>query len=164
MSHHASHSAKEVYLQPGQYHVGDSSCRIRTLLGSCVSITIWHPKFKIGAMSHFLLPTRSLDGPHEPDARYGDEAMWLMLRELAGMGVQQTQCEGKIFGGGNMFPQHKGLDSLNVGQKNGLTARALLANCGIPVVSESLFGVGHRNIVFDVMTGHVWSRQIKPDI
>jgi chemotaxis protein CheD len=33
---------------------------------------------------------------------------------------------------------------------------------GIPIISESLFGVGHRQIIFDVGTGHVWSRQVKP--
>jgi chemotaxis protein CheD len=113
-------------------------------------------------MSHFLLPTRGTGRCLEPDGRYGDEALWLMLRELAERGVQQTQCEAKIFGGGNMFPLHSDDDQINVGKKNGITARLLLTACGIPIVSESLFGIGHRNIVFDISTGHVWSRQIKP--
>lgn len=34
---------------------------------------------------------------------------------------------------------------------------------GIEVVSESLFGEGHRQIAFDVGTGHVWSRQVRPN-
>jgi chemotaxis protein CheD len=30
------------------------------------------------------------------------------------------------------------------------------------VVSQCLYGVGHRQVIFDVATGHVWSRQLKP--
>lgn len=157
--HTGHHHPVEIFLQPGEYFVGDARHRVRTLLGSCVSITIWHPRMQIGAMSHFLLPTRGKTRPVEPDARYGDEALWLMLRELAELGVPQTQCQAKIFGGGDMFPQHSREDQINVGKKNGITARLLLTACGIPIISESLFGVGHRNIVFDISTGHVWSRQ-----
>jgi len=156
---HGGHHPMEIFLQPGEYFIGDARHRVRTLLGSCVSITIWHPHLRIGAMSHFLLPTRGRSRPVKPDARYGDEALWLMLRELAERGVPQTQCQAKIFGGGDMFPQHSRDDQINVGKKNGITARLLLTACGIPIVSESLFGVGHRNIVFDISTGHVWSRQ-----
>ncbi|MBS1209111.1 MAG: chemotaxis protein CheD [Proteobacteria bacterium] len=152
----------EVFLQPGEFYVGDATHRIRTLLGSCVSITIWHPRLRVGAMSHFLLPTRGRTKASPPDGRYGDEALWLMLQALAMRGVRQTECQAKIFGGGNMFPHHAPLDQTNVGTKNGLTARLLLTACGIPVVSESLFGVGHRNIIFDISNGHVWSRQINP--
>lgn len=153
------HRGTEVFLQPGQYFVGDERYRVRTLLGSCVSITIWHPVMKMGAMSHFLLPSRGRGLHREPDARYGDEALWLMLSELAELGVSQTQCQAKIFGGGDMFPQHSREDQLNVGKKNGITARLLLTACGIPIISESLFGIGHRNIIFDISNGHVWSRQ-----
>lgn len=163
-SGHVNANAKEVYLQPGEYFIGAAGQRIRTLLGSCVSITIWHPQMKIGAMSHFLLPTRGRSRPVQPDGRYGDEALWLMLRELAERGVAQTQCQAKIFGGGDMFPQHSRTDQMNVGKKNGITARLLLTACGIPIVSESLFGIGHRNIIFDINTGHVWSRQVEPGI
>jgi len=152
----------EVFLQPGEFYVGDATHRIRTLLGSCVSITIWHPRMRVGAMSHFLLPSRGNSRPSPPDGRYGDEALWLMLRALAVRGVPQTQCQAKIFGGGNMFPHHSPQDMTNVGTKNGVTARLLLTACGIPVVSESLFGIGHRNIVFDINSGHVWSRQSEP--
>ena len=37
-----------------------------------------------------------------------------------------------------------------------------MLSCGIPIVSESLFGVGYRRIIFDIDTGDVWSRQVEP--
>jgi len=49
-----------------------------------------------------------------------------------------------------------------VGRRNGDAARELLLAHGIELVSESLFGDGHRQIVFDVATGDVWARQMAP--
>lgn len=154
--------AIDIFLQPGEFFVGDADYRIRTLLGSCVSITLWHPARRIGAMSHFLLARRPARRDEGADGRYGEEAMWLMLRELKLAGVAPTECQGKIFGGGDMFPGQAHPAGIKVGKKNGETARDLLRSHGIPIVSESLFGVGHRQIIFDVSSGNVWSRQIKP--
>lgn len=153
-----------IFLQPGEYFVGDASHQIRTMLGSCVSMTLWHPLQRIGAMSHFLLPTCGLaDSAARPlDARYGDEALALMLAKLAQTGVLPSQCQGKIFGGGNMFPKHSQGGTVHIGRRNGEAARALLQAQGIPIVSESLFGMGHRYVLFDVGTGDVWAHQVPP--
>ena len=158
----------DIFLQPGELFVGDRTFQIRTILGSCVSITLWHPQARIGGMSHFLLPTRGHVVPEdELDGRYGDEALHLMIRDLRAAGVNPTQCEAKIFGGGNMFPgnEHargKQAQGLSVGKRNGEAARALLHQHDITVLTESLFGIGHRQIVFDVSRGDVWARQVRP--
>lgn len=159
MSHKPS---MEIFLQPGEFFVGDANYRIRTLLGSCVSITLWHAARRIGAMSHFLLATRGSSRAGEPDGRYGDEALWLCERDLKSLGVRPEECVAKIFGGGDMFSHQTNSTVMNVGQKNGEAARRLLRSHGIPIVSESLFGAGHRQVIFDVFTGNVWSRQVKP--
>lgn len=152
----------EIFLQPGEYFTGDARYRIRTLLGSCVSITLWHPRLRVGAMSHFLLARRRSRQAGKLDGRYGDEAVLLMLDELKQAGVKPSECEGKIFGGGDMFPGQRREETMHVGRRNGETARELLHDHGIAIVSESLFGVGHRQIIFDIGTGHVWSRQVPP--
>jgi chemotaxis protein CheD len=155
----------DVNLQPGEYFVGGPGHRVRTLLGSCVSVTLWHPPTQVGAMSHFVLWSRGNAQPlAAADARYGDEAMQLMARGLAGRGVVAAQCEAKILGGGNMFPEQT-LSmgrAPTVGERNGHSARELLAELGIRVVSENLFGIGHRQIVFDIHTGAVWVRHVEP--
>jgi len=152
----------DIFLQPGEYYVGDADHRIRTLLGSCVSVTLWHPAKRVGAMSHFLLAERGGGPTLVIDGRYGEEAIWLMLRELARAKVDPTHCQAKIFGGGDMFQRHGGNDAPNIGKKNGEAARSLLHAHGIPIVSESLYGAGHRKVIFDVASGDVWVRQVKP--
>jgi chemotaxis protein CheD len=162
----AAAAGADVFLKPGEWFVGDASHRIRTVLGSCISTALWCPALRIGAMSHCLLPTRGRAGVGTArglalrtlDARYGDEALQLMLHELARRGVRPAQCRAKVFGGGNMFPAHEG----GVGRRNGEAALGLLRARGIELVSESLFGDGHRQIVFDVGSGDVWARQLAP--
>ena len=53
----------------------------RTLLGSCVSISLWHPRRKIGGMCHYMLPSRGGCEASAPDGRYADEVIALMLQE-----------------------------------------------------------------------------------
>ncbi len=161
--------AIEIFLEPGEYFVGDNSFVVRTLLGSCVSITLWHPQLKFGAMCHFLLSTRPQatgvvpdrrKRGQELDGRYADEVLLLMIQQLRAEGVPIEQCHGKIFGGANMFPQRRQDDQLLIGKKNGETARLLLRSHGIPIVSEDLYGDGHREIIFNVNNGDVWMRQV----
>lgn len=150
----------EVWLQPGEFAVAQAPCQIRTLLGSCVSVTLWHPRLKIGAMSHFLLWSRSR-GDRRPDARYGADAMAMMSSQLGQAHAPASECQAKIFGGGRMFPQHdRPGGEGGIGQQNGLAARGMLQEMNVQVVSESLFGVGRRSIVFDVANGDVWVRQV----
>jgi chemotaxis protein CheD len=154
----------DIFLQPGEFFVADADYQVRTMLGSCVSITLWHPIKRVGAMSHFLLPTRGASSREDAalDARYGDEALDLMLGELKKQGIAGQQCQGKIFGGGNMFPNQFRSGAMNVGERNGEAALALLRRHNVPILSESLFGIGHRQIVFDVSNGDVWCHQITP--
>ena len=154
---------RDHFLQPGEWYVGDAGDQIRTVLGSCVSVSLWHPALRIGGMVHYLLPTRGgVPAGEALDGRYGDEALRLMFDALQVRGVPVIECQAKIFGGGNMFPDHVRAGASHVGQRNGEAARSLLQQYGISVLSESLYGVGHRQIIFDVSTGDVWANQIKP--
>jgi len=158
----------DIFLMPGDYFVGDERYRVRTLLGSCVSITLWHPGLRVGAMSHFLLPgdRASRKGAaaakhHDKPGMYGADAMDLLLAGLGALGVAPAQCQGKIFGGGAMFPRSAKVR--DIGLQNGDFARELLQRHGIMVVSESLFGEGHRQLIFTIRSGEVLSRQVPPE-
>lgn len=165
----SSNSATEIYLAPGQYFAGGAAYQVRTLLGSCVAITLWHPYLRFGAMSHFMLssrPPRVTDSDSgfsdtQLDGKYADEVMILMIQELRDSNIPITECQAKIFGGSNMFPDRNISEQSDIGLKNGLAARQLLASHRIPVVSENLFGFSHREIIFNLASGDVWVRQAK---
>lgn len=151
----------DIFLMPGDYFVGDERYRVRTLLGSCVSVTLWHPAMRIGAMSHFLLPGNGRRKAHDKPGIYGADAMKLLLEGLAQHGVPLIQCQGKIFGGAAMFPRNAKVR--DIGMQNGDYARSTLQQHGIHVVSESLFGEGHRQLIFTIRSGEVLSRQVPPE-
>ena len=154
----------DIFLMPGDYFVGDERYRVRTLLGSCVSITLWHPGLRIGAMSHFLLPgdgRRRTDRPDDKPGMYGVDAMRLLTEGMERHGVTLVQCQAKIFGGGAMFPRNDKVR--DIGMQNGDYARSMLQRQGIHVVSESLFGEGHRQLIFTIRSGEVLSRQVPPE-
>jgi len=146
----------EPVLNPGDFYFGGGHTRIRTLLGSCVSITLWHPHRHIGGMCHYMLPTRGSRPRQELDGRYGEEAMLMFDQEMARAGTRANEYQAKIFGGGNMFPGQQNRTGFEVGQRNIQIAHHLLAERHIPIVAEHLGGDGHRKLVFDLWSGDAW--------
>jgi CheY-like chemotaxis protein/chemotaxis receptor (MCP) glutamine deamidase CheD len=146
---------------PGDVFVGDAQYRVRTLLGSCVSITLWHP---VAHRRHVALPAaRPRPAPPAIDkpGMYGADAMQLLVDGLAQHGVPLMQCQGKIFGGGAMFPRNSKVR--DIGMQNGDLRARCCANTAYTLVSESLFGEGHRQLIFTIRSGEVLSRQVPPE-
>jgi chemotaxis protein CheD len=42
----------------GRFRFGEGLPRITTVLGSCVSIILWHPQLIHGGMCHYMPPSR----------------------------------------------------------------------------------------------------------
>lgn len=149
----------DIFLQPGDLYFGDHNMRIRTVLGSCVSLTFWHPTLLVGGMCHYMLPSRSHERRDASalalDGRYADEAIEMLTKEINAVGAPHREYQVKLFGGGNMFPDRSNPVS-HVGIKNVDTARKLVTQHGFNCVAEHLGGDGHRNVIFDVWSGHVW--------
>jgi len=152
----------DIFLLPGDYFVGDAQHRVRTVVGSCVAVTLWHPRHQVGAMAHFLLPGyQRRRGSSGVSATYGTDAVPLLVAGLQRLKVPVRECQAKVFGGGAMFGEL--MKQSDVGRQNGDCAQALLRAQGITVVSESLYGEGHRQLIFNLGNGEVLCRQVAPD-
>jgi|WetSurMetagenome_2_1015567.scaffolds.fasta_scaffold00358_16 chemotaxis protein CheD len=149
----------EIFLQPGDLYFGGCDTRIRTVLGSCVSLTFWHPALLVGGMCHYMLPNRVQErcdaNMQALDGRYADEAIEMLIKEINAVGLPRNEFQVKLFGGGNMFPDRSNPIS-NIGIRNVEIARHLVAMHGFNCVAEHLGGDGHRNVIFDIWSGHVW--------
>ena len=146
----------EIFLNPGEHHFGDHETRIRTLLGSCIAVTMWHPVWRLGGMCHFLVPDRGGKLIDDLDGRYGLEAVLLLTRAAVAAGVDPSECRFKVFGGGNMFPGMPAKARRDVGARNIGFVESMLGALGHAIDSHHVGGEGHRNVVFDVWTGDVW--------
>ncbi|WP_312375504.1 chemotaxis protein CheD [Stutzerimonas nitrititolerans] len=152
----------EVFLPPGELYFGDRYTRIRTLLGSCVSLVLWHPNKHLGGMSHFMLPTRRRGKATETlDGRYGDEALELLLDEIRRSRTRPQDYSLRLFGGGNMFPG-VGHGDGHIGAQNIRAAKRLILAHGLQCQAEHVGGVGHRNLIFDVWSGRVAIKHSPP--
>jgi len=148
-----------IFLKPGDFYFGGANVRIRTLLGSCVALTMWHPRQRIGGMSHSLLPSRAWRHPGQvQDGRYLDEALSLFDVATRRHGTSLVEYHIKMFGGSEMFPGSAADSSMRVGQRNVDEARRLLERCGLRTVAEHVGGSGERSIIFELATGRTWFR------
>lgn len=154
----------EVFLQPGEWYFDAAGVRLRTVLGSCIAVTLWHRPRRIGGMCHYMLPSRArVRDVADLDGRYGDEALLLLEREAARFGTRLAEYEVKLFGGASMFGGLQAAGASvpafgSVPERNVEQARQLVARHGLKVRAESLGGLAHRQVVFDIESGDVWLR------
>jgi chemotaxis protein CheD len=100
-------------LNPGEWYVGAKYSCIYTVLGSCVSLTAWHPILKFGGMCHCVLPSPS-DGGRGKKASAGHYASTVLelMKNALMVHAPMNSYELGVFGGSNI------LSHFNVGKRN----------------------------------------------
>jgi len=153
-----SDTRTEIFLHPGEWKFAGQDYIISTLLGSCVSIVMWHPHLRQGGMCHYLLAQRN-ESSDTLSGRYGDEAMLLLLRAALACGRPLKEFQVKLLGGATVLSHREGERSSNdVATRNIEMARQLARQLGLNVQAEDLGGTSPRMVVFDVQSGDVWVR------
>lgn len=147
-----------VRVQAGEFVATDRDLALVTVLGSCVAACIRDRDSGIGGMNHFMLPRSGGDcGPASATARYGVNAMELLINELIRLGERRANLEAKVFGGGNILP---GITRVNVGEMNATFVRDFLREESIPLLAQDLQGTVSRKVEFLPASGHARVRDI----
>lgn len=153
----------DIFLNPGDIYFGGKNIRLRTLLGSCVSIVLWSPSKKVGGMCHYLLPeTQDIKFAESMSTRYGINAFHYFFNEMKKMRLQPRDFIAKLFGGSTMFLKEEEslLDSESsakqIGKKNIDYATKILQENEIKILSEDTGGTLSRKIYFTIWDGEVW--------
>ena len=149
------HDIKVVVIGPGDYYFGHGRTRISTLLGSCVSITLWHPRKRIGGMCHYMLTERQRPPGSTPDARFASEAFELLLYHIDIAGTHPSEYQAKLFGGSNMFTDEAGR-RMDIGPRNIEFGQRFLTGNSIALIAQHIGGSGRRKLHFDLWSGDVW--------
>jgi len=149
------------FIHPSEFHFCQSPGQIQTILGSCIAITLWHPRRKIGGMCHFILPGRSgrnknTSASRKLDGRYAEDAIMLFDKEASRHQTRLSEYQAKIFGGSNMLVSPKRADKEMVGLRNIEAALKHLYEKNIPLLFAHVGETGSRRIKFDVNNGDVW--------
>lgn len=141
-----------IFLNPGDIFLGCGKVQLATVLGSCVSITLWHPVSKIGGMCHYVLP-RTQRESESTDVRYAEDAVSWLVESIEMQGMKASEFEARMYGGGEMFCP--GNDQFSIGKKNIAAGYQLLQRYGFKLVGEHIAGAGHRTLLFDLSSGEV---------
>lgn len=86
-------------------------------LGSCICISVYDPKVRVGGLLHFMLPDSSLDAnkAKESPGMFADTGIPLLFKSCYTYGAEKKRMVVKVAGGASI------LDDTNyfrIGQKN----------------------------------------------
>jgi chemotaxis protein CheD len=97
-----------IHLKAGEIYIAENPTLVATVLGSCISVTMFNNRFKIGAICHGALPVYDKYKYGEP-FKYVDFSISYMVSRLSNYGIKTSEIEVKLFGGADMFSFTKGL-------------------------------------------------------
>jgi len=148
---------------PGEWYFGQNTI-VRTLLGSCVAMTLWHPQLHVGGMCHYLLPSRQRTANEALSGRYGDEAVALLVKSLRRCGTQPSDYVVQLFGGADLLHDQASEPSttFDVGALNVDEAWAQAKRFGFKVSHAELGANMARRISLDLQSGEVTVRRGTP--
>lgn len=151
-----------VNLHPGELFVAQEPTLVTTILGSCVSVCLFCPQRKIGAMCHGVRPSRDEKNDQE-SFRFVDSSVTYMVDVLtSGMkGGHGATLVAKLFGGAEVLNVQGRPDVLSIGAQNIAAAREALVHRGINLIAERVGGREGYRLYFYTHTGEVFVRSVK---
>jgi len=149
---------KRIRIHIGGLYASKGSAVIETTLGSCVAVCLFDPVERIGGMNHILLPGKADLKHFDTLARYGINAMELLINRITALGGNRARLVAKAFGGAHILPAI----SLNkgMGRKNTEFVLEFLKMEGISLVSQNLGGHSTRKLCFHTDTGYAFLKTL----
>ncbi|MDY0104045.1 MAG: chemotaxis protein CheD [Lentimicrobium sp.] len=131
-----------------------SSGGIETILnsgaiGSCVVITAFDSKKKMGAMAHIMLPGRASSKNQVNATRYAANALEELLRQMKNRDVNTEDLEICLVGGANVLKRENDI----IGEDNLNSIKKWLTEEQFKIKAESIGGFERRTVIFDVEMG-----------
>ena len=128
----------------GQIQISTGPNSIRSVLGSCIGIAIYHPRSTTSVFAHIVLAD-SAGRPGLP-GKFVDTAIPEMMKILTAEGVPRFGRCAKMTGGSQMFGA---TGPMRVGEINAKAVRETLKLAEIPLIAEDVGGERGRRVEFD---------------
>jgi chemotaxis protein CheD len=147
----------EMRIGMGEYRVaGSPHILVAIGLGSCVAVVLYDKCVRVGGLAHIVLPAVADVGQATHSGRFADFAVPEMIRQMQINGSSIRAIEATVVGGANMFPAIiDSTSTMNVGLRNVLEVRHLLAGHGIRIVGEHTGRSIGRSVSLDTRDGSV---------
>ncbi len=151
-------TVNQVSIGIGDYFASSQDVVIHTVLGSCVAVCLYDPEKKIGGMNHILMPFNPDINKYDASARYGINAMELLINAIMRLGGNRKKMVAKTFGGANLL--------MAVSRENAVGARNVefvvdfLRAEKIKILGRDFGGHDSRKIFFRIATGEVFLKRV----
>ncbi len=149
---------EQVGIHIGEYHASAEPVKIYTLLGSCVAVCLHDPYSRIGGMNHILLPGKADINKFDVAARYGVNAMELLINRMMKLGASRRSLRAKVFGGGHVLPSIS--RSNGVGQRNVSFVLEFLRLEKIRVSASDVGGTHSRKVLYHTDTDEAFVKKL----
>jgi chemotaxis protein CheD len=141
----------------GTCALAKSPVKIKTFgLGSCVGITLYDRREKIGGLIHAMLPSINTARIKDNPLKYTDSGIKYLAAEIVKKGSSRKKLEAKLVGGAHMFENR----NMDIGERNIKWARNTLERLEIPIIAEDTGKNYGRTVTFDTSTGDLFIRTI----
>ncbi len=156
----SARKAVAIYLNPAEIVLAEGPATVTTVLGSCVSVTLFSPQTCLSAICHGVLPS----GMDVEPGKYVDQAVRYMINFFTEKQVTPDHLVAKVFGGADMFPQMRGLrDQGTIGAQNIQAALNTLDEVGINPAVVEVGGEQGRKLVYFCDTGEVFIKRVRKE-
>jgi chemotaxis protein CheD len=149
----------EIRVRVADYAVAATGTITTIGLGSCVAITLYDAVVRVGGLAHILLPSETLSRDRSNPAKFPATVVPLLLSEMKQMGARIERIKAKIAGGASMFGQLPG--GINIGERNVIAVREVLAGVNVPIVGEDCGSDYGRTVFLHLIDGRVEVRSLK---
>ena len=143
---------RSIFLKPGEAVVACEPTLITSVLGSCVAVTMFSPRCRIGAICHAMLPD---SGGRCDDLRFVDSAFQHIYQKMRESGASDLVV--KLFGGAHVLDIGSySSEKTTVGEQNVAQAEKVLAELGLEVTARDTGGTLGRKLYFCTWDGNVY--------
>lgn len=122
-------------------------------LGSCIGVTLYDSKTKIGGLVHIMLPDSTQARANENPYKFADTGIPALLKEVVNIGALRSRLVAKMAGGAQMFQFAGASDIMAIGKRNAQMAKKTLAQYEIKIIAEDLGNTYGRTVELDLETG-----------
>lgn len=139
-----------IFLNPGELVFSRKPLLVRTILGSCVGVSLFDKELKTGGLCHYLFPTHNRG---EKSTKYGDIALSLMLKKFIQNGSSLSNLVAGVIGGA--FVVYSEREIFFTGDENVEVAMEFLRSKKIYIKHMNTGGDYGRNVIFHSRTGEL---------
>ncbi len=133
-------------------------------LGSCIGLTLYDPRTKIGGLVHYMLPDSTAIADNSKIAKFADTGIRELLQQVLKAGAGRNSLEAKIAGGARMFAVNQATLIGNIGERNAIAAKEILKELKIKLVAEDT-GLNYgRTVELRCDTGEFYIKAINKPI